>query len=237
MNTQNLMRCAIVLALALGLAGCGSSDDDPDDGRVVFVNAMDEPSNTPVTLVANGVNVATNIAGNTVAAGSFESPAGSQGFQVVNATTGGTILGVTPVTIQPSIDQLVVLTGTPGSYQLTNLGRIDLDSSNTALTGNSRVYFVNAADATAGGVDFGVVVQGNATQPQFPASTQDILIRQLTNEQLIGVGTGPATFSATVGGTTVSSAPVNLEGTKTYVVVLFPNSAGTGNELRVFKLN
>ena len=234
MRTRTLLGLAALAAIITVLPGCGSSNEGPDNGRVFFVNALTNPANTPVSVRVNGLDTVANLAGNTVASATFSAPTGSQSFQVLNTATNATIVNTTPVTVQSSIDQLVIATGSPGGYQLTNLGRVDLDTSNTALTGNARVYFVNAAANAAGGADFSFAVQGS-TQPGSPIGIQDVLYNRMTNETLVAVGTGPAVFSATANGTTVQSAPITLEGTKTYVVVLFPTSTGT--ELKVFKLN
>ena len=235
MKIKSMLQVLGAAALAVAMSGCGSSSDDPDNGRAFFVNALTNPGSTPVTVRLNGIDVATNVAGNTVASGTFGAPSGSQSFQVLNSTNGSVIVNTTPVTIQPSIDQLVIATGSPGAYQLTNVGRVDLDTSNTALTGNARVYYVNAASSTAGGVDYSFAVQGGTTGS--PVAIQNVTINQMTNETLVGVGTGTAVFTANVNGVNVSSAPITLEGTKTYVVVLFPTATGPGSELKVFKLN
>jgi hypothetical protein len=236
MKTKSFIEVLAAAALAFVITGCGGgdSDDPPDDGRVAFVNAIPSTANTPVSVRVNGVDMATNVAFGTKTGTAFEVPQGTHSFQVVQTANGQVVVATTPVSVQSSIDQMVIATQNGGATTLTNLGRIDLDTSNTALTGNSRIYFVNAAAGTP--VDFSFAVQGS-NQQGFPASIQDIGHADMTNETLVSVGTGTAVFTANVNGTPVTSTPIMLEGTKTYTVVLFPGTvAGTYN-LQVIPLN
>ncbi len=237
MKTETIIKLISAASLAIVLVGCGSSDNNPDDGRIRFINAIPSTATTPVTVKMNGANVAnaTNVAFGSATAASFSAPAGTQSFQIVQTSNGAVVMNSTPLAIQTSIDQLVVASGGPGAVTLTNLGRTDLDTNNVALTGNSRVYFVNAATGTP--VDFSFAVQGSA-QPGSPTAIQDVLQNRLTNETLVGVGTGTATFTSNVNGTIDNSTPITLEGTKTYVVILYPDASVAGAyDLKVVKLN
>jgi hypothetical protein len=238
------LSAAVVLPMALW--GCGGGDNGPAPGRVRVIQAVPELSSQNIDVMLNGQFAANNVAYNGLSASSGDVPSGTVTARVLQAGTSTQVLSDSTITVTPSIDQLVIVTGRPGvtsgdqRLQIANLGRIDLSTSNIPQTGFARFYFLNAVpQAPVGGVNFSYQVGTGAVQS--PAGIQNITAPLMTAAQFFDVVPGAVTVTATVGDETVTAAPFTAKGQGTYLALLTGNPASTGLtpglSLKVFTLN
>jgi hypothetical protein len=226
MKRSNIAVSFCVLAASLVISGCGSDSDDPPESRVRILNAsLANNAGQPVDILLNGQRLFTNVGFGATSA-RIEVPAGTAvPFTIQQAGTGVNV-GTGNVNITHSVDQTLLVTGVPNGtgglqYQLLALPPEDL--SNTPTSTQSRVYFVNAGTNTtaAGSVaSFTYTLFGGG-----PTTVSGVNFGEMSAAQL--PASGDYTFSATVGGQTVTTT-ATLQGGKSYTVVLSGRTTTAG---------
>jgi hypothetical protein len=233
----------IMAGLTVGLAclvGCGSDNGTPQ-GRVIVLNDIDSGVSLPVDVKVANTQAATNLD-----VGSFQgnhnADAGSVTTSVKKTSDQSALLTNQTINLTASIDQLLAVIGDVGgaganALHVVNFGRVDLSTSGIPTSTQTRVYFANTVVGTGvNGISLSMNQNGAITSP---IAWKNLNYAQMTNEQV--VGDGSTIFTVNVNGTLVNSASVNLEGQKTYVVVVrgFPvvQGQGSGIAVDVIKLN
>ena len=215
----------VALAGAIGLAGCGGDDDNTPTTRLRVINALSSPSKQAVSTIVAG-NTHSELSNIT-----YGKEFGPAEVNVVNPVSigisaGGTNIATNNVNLTAGVDQPVLVTGVPGGSGVRQVVAVALspqDLGSTPVSGQARVYFINAASDVAT-ADFSYIPEGGSLTTNI--NLQNVSYPGQTPQQLLTFGN--TTFRATVGGDTVNSAVTNLIGGKTYVVVLVGRTTGAG---------
>jgi hypothetical protein len=228
MRTSSRLWALSLAVLSFAIAGCGSSSNNPPQSRVRVINAsIGANGGQSVDVQLGGQTVFTNVGyGQESGSATVNSGTGVVASALLAGT--GTLIVSGPATIQPNVDQTLLVTGVTGGagalgYQIVALS--PQDYSSTPSGGQIRVYFVNAAPVV-GTTDFSYTVNGGAVQTNADLTSVNYL--QMTPAQLPTFGS--TTFTANVAGTIVTSTPITTTGGKTYTVVLTGrNTLGVAN--------
>jgi hypothetical protein len=214
----------VALAGAIGLAGCGGDDNNTPTTRLRVINALSSlgKSSISTTVAGNTHSELTNI--------TYGKEFGPAEVNVVNPVSIGINTGAATVTnnvnLTAGVDQPVLVTGVPGAGGIQQVAAVALspqDLGSTPVSGQARVYFINAASDVAT-ADFSYIPEGGSLTTNV--NLQNVSYPGQTPQQLINFGN--TTFRATVGADTVNSAVTTLSGGKTYVVVLVGRTVAAG---------
>jgi hypothetical protein len=234
MNRSTWSGICASLAVAVALAGCGGSGNNTPQSRVRVVNAL-AGTNANIDVMSGSKVIAQNVSFGNINGAATTIDVGSPVPFTVNQTgTTSAIASTTGLTIQPNVDEVLLITGAAGTSgstapQVVALSPVDLSS--TPTSSQARIYFVNASPGTTGAT-FSYSVGGGASQTN--AALTDVNFTAMTPAQLPTIPNGSTVaFTASVNGgaETVTSAVLpagTIKGGVTYLVVLTGRSAAAG---------
>jgi hypothetical protein len=205
-----------LLALSVGLAGCGSSGSGTPQGRVRVINAaLGANAGRPVDVNIGGQTF-TNVGYGAVSSNNLTLNANQSMTVGVNSQGTGTSLGTGSVTLAQGVDQTVLIAGGAAGQPISVFSLGPQDYGATAVSGQARVYFVNAAptvnpSATA---SFTITPTGGV-----PVTVNTLNYGEMSAQRAV-VGSANTTVSATIGGETITSPVFDLKGGNTYSIVL-----------------
>lgn len=219
---RHLWMLGVLLVSALA-SGCGSGSGET--GQLRFMQAS--PISGQVQLLVNGTQQANNLNyGN--ATGYLTLQSGSQNLQVLPVSVlppsgSSTAILNTTVSINSSLNQTLLMTGTSGAIKSILLG----DANATAVTGDINVRVVNASNRM-GAVDVYILPAGASIIGATPVANGPFGFNQNTGYQLVASG-GYQVVMAVPGTTNavLSTGTINpTTSSENQTVVVLDNIAG-----------
>jgi hypothetical protein len=234
MNKSYVLAALAFLGLSAALTGCGSSDSTPQ-GRVRVINALNSvPNNANVDVnVNNGQGVSSNVPFGQATTSAVTVNSGSTVPVGVNqtGTTTSLITGST-ANITQGADNLVLVTGVIGQTgglapAVVSLAPVNL--SNTPVSNQARVYFINAAPDVAQATFTYTITNPGGTPGTSTATAASLNYKEISAEQFVTIIDANSTEALTIttGAETITLNTAPLAGSHTYAVVLTGRSAAS----------